>query len=199
MYHAGSARPPTGAPPWDFTGIPGSARRIVEVELEARREFRGDRGSGRLGEVGRLPLDPDNQARIPRARYPLVFLERAPPHARCAFPLLVEILGLDRRPGPRIPPQVRRGVRRRELRVLDRLPDLARELERGRQELARHEPPEAPEGAEGARGPAQPAPGGPGHAFLLVFLFPAHRDNLIGTVSSGRFSACESCESARPA
>src|SRR5437879_11383609 len=26
MYHAGSARPPTRIPPWDFTGITGSAR-----------------------------------------------------------------------------------------------------------------------------------------------------------------------------
>src|SRR5207245_7327005 len=137
--------------------------------------------------------------RIPRARNPLVVLEQAPPDARCAFPLLVKILGLDRRPGPRVPPQVRRGVCRRELRVLDRLTDLARELERGREELARHEPPEAPEGAEGAGGHAEPDPVAPGHAFLLLFVFPAHRDDLIGTVSSSRFSACESCESALPA
>src|SRR5439155_1336868 len=100
------------------------------------------------------------------------------PYTRRAFPLSVEILGPDRRAGPRIPPEVRGRVRGRELRVLDRLPDLTRKLERRREELARHEPSETPEGAEDTGGHAELHPLAPGPPFLRLFVFPAHRGNL---------------------
>src|SRR6058998_1691180 len=72
-------------------------RRIVEVQAEAVVERRRDLCARRGREVRALPLDSDDQARKPGAGDPRVVLEQAPPHARGALPLLVEVGDLDRR------------------------------------------------------------------------------------------------------
>src|SRR5438093_500345 len=101
--------------------------------------------------------------------------------------------------GTRVPPQVRGRIRRSELRVLNRLPHLTAELERRRENLADGQAAEAEDGANGAGGHAEPDPLAAGNAFFPFFFLPAHRGLLIGTPSSGRFSAFESCVSSRPA
>src|SRR2546427_1579112 len=173
--------------------------RVVEEQVETFGKRGGHVGRLRVREVLVLPLDPDDQAREPGARDPLVVLVQAAPDARCALPVLGEVRDLDRAPGLRVPPQVRGRIRRRELRVLNRLPNLTAELERRRENLADGQAPEAKDRAYSAGGHADPDPFAAGHALFPFLFLPAHRGLLIGTVALGRFSAFESYVSTRPA
>src|SRR5207245_4137397 len=101
-------------------------------------------------------------------------------------------------PRPPVRPSGRRGVRRREFRVLDCLADIAGEFEGRRENLTDRQASEAEHRADGAGGHAYSDPIAAGHALFPFFFLPAHRGLLIGTVSSGRFSAFESYVSTSP-
>src|SRR5207247_816180 len=96
-------------------------------------------------------------------------LEQPAPHPGRALPLL-EIRHADGGARPRVPP-----LRGRELRVLNRLADLALELVRRGQELADGESAQARDRADGARGQAELDPFAAGPSLLPFLFLPAQR------------------------
>src|SRR5713226_6008195 len=107
---------------------------IVEIQIEAGRKGCGNLVRRWSGEVLALSLDPDDHAGESGPRDIGAVLEEAAPDPGGALPHL-KVGDADRRTRLWVPP-----LRRRELRVLNRLADFAAELVRRRQELARDEP-----------------------------------------------------------
>src|SRR5207247_9574054 len=148
---------------------------VVEVEMEGRvrrlkfLERLRQLVRGRLREELVLPLDPDDHARLSGARYVGRALEQPAPHPGRALPIL-EIRHADGGARPRVPP-----LRGRELRVLNRLADLALELVRRGQELADGESAQARDRADGARGQAELGPFAAGPTLLPFRFLPAQR------------------------
>src|SRR2546427_5876252 len=173
--------------------------RVVEEQVETFGKRGGHVGRLRVREVLVLPLDPDDQAREPGARAPRVVLVQAAPDAGCALPVLGEVRDLDRGPGLRVPPQVRGRIRRRELRVLNRLPNLTAEFERRRENLADGQASEAEDRANGAGGHAEPDPLAAGNGLFPFLLPPGPRTPPIHPPPSRRTSAFSTCPFSSPA
>src|SRR5439155_17159645 len=114
-------------------------RGIVEIQLERRVarlqpfEVIRDLVGRRLREELALAFDAYDHAGVAGPWNVRRILEEASPHARGTLPLL-EVRHLDGRSRLRVPP-----LRRRELRILNRVSDFAGYLVWRRQDLARHE------------------------------------------------------------